>query len=111
MKEKSKNRDLFVTDIDFTAEEEDLRKLFSVCGTVKNIHLITDPKSGTFRGCAFVNMSTAAEAKEAINLLDGTLLLERCIGVQEARPKGAASTTGAAREPSPKGKRPRGRRR
>ena len=46
MDKKPANKDLFVTDIDFDAEEADLHKLFSVCGTVKLINQLTDPKTG-----------------------------------------------------------------
>lgn len=111
MKKKATNKDLFITDIDFNAGEEDLHKLFSICGKIKNIHLITDAKSGVFRGCAFVSMATAEEAKDALNMLDGTLLLDRCIGVQEARPKGSTAGAESGTEKPRREKRPRGRRR
>ena len=91
MKNKSKNKDIFVGDISFDAGEEDLRKLFSVCGTVRSINLLTDPRSGKFSGRAFVRMSTDAEAKEAVNMLDGTLLINRCIRVSAARDKPVAA--------------------
>lgn len=82
------SKELFVRDISFDAGEEDLRKLFSVIGRVTSVHLITDKQSGQFRGSAFIRMSSEAEAKAAINDLDGTLLLNRCISVQAARGKG-----------------------
>lgn len=90
MKTKSTSKDLYVADISYDAEEEDLHKLFSLCGKVRAIHMITDQKSGQFKGCAFVHMGNAAEAREAINTLDGTYLLNRCISVTEALPRKAA---------------------
>ena len=66
MKQKSLEKDLFVADIAFEAEEEDLLKLFAVCGTVRAIHMMTDQRTGKFKGCAFIKMSTAAEAKEIL---------------------------------------------
>jgi RNA recognition motif-containing protein len=86
MKEKSTNKDLYITDISFEVEEEDLQKLFSICGTVKTIYMMTDQKSGLFKGTAFVHMATAAEAREAL-MLDGTRLIDRCISVRAALPK------------------------
>lgn len=86
MKEKTTNKDLYITDISFEAEEEDLQKLFAICGTVRSIYMMTDQKSGLFKGTAFVHMATAAEAREAI-MLDGTRLIDRCISVSAARPK------------------------
>ncbi len=110
MKEKSKSKDLYIGELSFEAEEEDLQKLFSLCGTVRAIHMITDPKTGHSKGCAFVHMSTAAEAKDAINTLDGTRLINRCISVTEARPrKPAVPKAEKAKEKSPHEPRPRGR--
>lgn len=90
MKEKSTNKDLYITDISFEVEEEDLQKLFAICGTVRSIYMMTDQKSGLFKGTAFVHMATAAEAREAL-MLDGTRLIDRCISVRAALPKKPAA--------------------
>jgi RNA recognition motif-containing protein len=90
MKNKNEKKDLFVTDIDFEATEEEIHKLFSVCGTVLQINLLSDKKSGKFTGCAFIRMSSVAEAKDAILHLDEAMLLERCIRVKAVRPKPTA---------------------
>ena len=90
MKNKNENKDLFVTDIAFEAVEADVHKLFSVCGTVRLVNLLTDKKSGKFTGCAFVRMSTGAEARDAINMLDEAQLFERSIRVKAVRPKPTA---------------------
>lgn len=80
-------RDVYVSNLPFEVTEEDLRNLFSVSGTVKSIRLLNDPRSGQFRGTAFVQMANAAEAKDAIVTLDGALLLKRLIRVTAALPK------------------------
>ena len=90
MKVKPTIKDLYVANLSFETEEEDLQKLFAICGTVRTIHMITDPKSGLSKGCAFVHMTTAAEAKEAITTLDGTSLHKRCISVTAALPRKTA---------------------
>jgi RNA recognition motif-containing protein len=87
MKAKKPIKDIFVADISFEATEEDLHKLFSVCGTVRSIHMLTDPKNGNFKGVAFIRMATDAENREAINMLDGTRLIDRCITVSAAKSK------------------------
>ena len=87
MSNKSKVKEIYVGDISFEVEEEDLHKLFSVCGTVRAINMLKDVKTGNFKGQAFIRMATDAEAKEAINMLDGTRLLNRCISVSAARDK------------------------
>lgn len=105
MKEKSSSRDLYVADISFEAVEEDLHKLFSLCGTVRAIHMINDQKTGHFKGCAFVHMNNPAEAREAINTLDGTYLINRCISVSQALPRAPGpprKKTGSAKPPAAK---------
>lgn len=79
-------KQLYVTNISFQATEEDLRRLFTVAGTVKNIKLLADEKTGKFRGCGFVEMANAAQAKEAVDCLDEALLIDRQLSVVEARP-------------------------
>jgi RNA recognition motif-containing protein len=80
-------RELYVRHISDKADEYELRKLFAVVGAVSSVHLVTDPETGRFKGCAFVRMASDAEAKEAIDTLDGALLIDRVIAVAEARPQ------------------------
>lgn len=80
-------KELYVGSISPKATEEDIRKLFSVVGTVTSIHLITDPETGQFKECGYVRMSSADETKDAIETLDGALLVNRVITVSEARPQ------------------------
>ena len=87
MKIPVSSRELYVSEISFSAEEEDLRKLFVLFGTVNSVHMVKDPKSGLFKGSAFIRMATPAQAKDALNSLDGTYLIDRCISVTAARPK------------------------
>jgi RNA recognition motif-containing protein len=109
-KHKTKGKDIYVTDISFDVEEEDLRKLFSVCGTVRSVHMLTDAKTGHFNGRAFVSMASDAQTKDAINTLDGTRLVNRCISVSEARAKQETEEP-AVEEVKEKQRRPRPKRR
>lgn len=77
---------LYLGNISFRATEDDIRKLFSVSGTVTSVHLVTDPGTGQSKGFAFVEMATAKEAGDAIETLNGALLLDRLLMVSEARP-------------------------
>jgi RNA recognition motif-containing protein len=81
------SKDLYVRQISADATEEDLRKLFAVCGKVTYVHMVKDAKSGEFVGCAFVKMSSEAEARDAIVTLDGALLINRTISVIAALPQ------------------------
>lgn len=78
-------RELYVGSLPFETTEEELAKLFSVCGTVQSVHIITDKESGRSKGCGYVKMTTLEEAKDAVNSLDGALLEGRLITVSEAR--------------------------
>lgn len=112
MKEKPTIKDLYVANLSFETEEEELQKLFAICGTVRAIHMVNDQKTGLPRGCAFVHMTTAAEAKDAITTLDGTSLDKRIISVTAALPRktaNPAAKTGTPEKPQ-RSKRPPKRR-
>ncbi len=78
---------IFIGNLDFTATEEQLRTLFAVYGAVETVTIVKDRDTGEPRGFAFVEMPQAAEAQAAISSLDGVLLNERALRVNEARPK------------------------
>lgn len=80
-------KDLYVRNISSQASEDDLRKLFAVCGKVTYVHMVKDAKSGEFANCAYVKMASEAEARDAIVTLDDALLIDRTIQVVAARPQ------------------------
>lgn len=79
--------EVYLGQLSGSVTKEEVRKLFSVVGTVTSVHLVTDPGSGEFRGCGYVRMSTEDEAREAIDLLNGAMLGDRLIVVKNAPPK------------------------
>ncbi len=79
--------EVYVGQISGTVTEDEMRKLFSVVGTVESVHLVTDSGTGASRGCGYVRMSTDEEAREAIDLLNGAKLGDRQIVVKNAPPK------------------------
>jgi RNA recognition motif-containing protein len=78
--------ELYIGNLSAQATEEDLIKLFSICGTVTGVHLIRDVATREFKGCGYVKMSTAAEMRDAIETLNDALLVDKVIRVSEARP-------------------------
>lgn len=78
-------RELYIGNLPYETTEDDLRRLFSVAGTVQSVHIITDKDSGKSKGCGYVKMTTPTEAKDAIDSLDGALVDSRLIHVSEAR--------------------------
>jgi RNA recognition motif-containing protein len=81
------SKELYVGHISDNASEEDLRKLFSVMGTVTSVHLIVDPETNEFKHCGYVRMASGIDLKEVAETLDGALLVDRVITVSIARPQ------------------------
>jgi len=88
------SKELYVGSLSLDVTEYDLEKLFSVSGRVTSIHLICDNKTGEFKGCGYVRMSSEAEAKDAIASLDGAMLIDRRITVSIANPQKIKSQGG-----------------
>ena len=84
--------EVYVGHISGTVTEDELRKLFTVVGTVTSVHLVIDSTTGESRGCGYVRMSTEDEAREAIDLLDGAKLGDLQIVVKNAPPKNIKKT-------------------
>lgn len=78
---------IYVGNLSYTTNEEDLRTLFAQAGTVKSVSLIRDRDTGRSKGFAFVEMETQAEAQKAVSLLNGVQVQERALTVNLARPR------------------------
>jgi cold-inducible RNA-binding protein len=78
---------LYVGSISFNATEESLQELFTSIGEVESVKIITDQDTGRSKGFGFVEMSSAEDAKKAIDQLNGTKFMERALIVNEARPQ------------------------
>ena len=78
---------LYVGNLPFNINEDDVRDLFEPHGTVHSVRLITDRETGRRRGFGFVEMDEqgAVAAKEA---LDGTDFGGRNLRVDDAREQG-----------------------
>ena len=80
-------KNIFVGNLDFGATEDQIRALFEAYGAVDRVSLMRDRDTGRSRGFAFVEMTNANEADQAIAGLNGTNLGGRALNVNEARPK------------------------
>ena len=76
---------LYVGNLSFDSTEADLTDLFGRHGSVESVAVITDRETGRARGFAFVEMSEASAAQDAIRALDGTDFGGRSIKVNEAQ--------------------------
>lgn len=80
------NKRIYVGNLPYTANEDEVRELFSRYGEVASVHLITDRETGRPRGFGFVEMP-ADDADEAISALDGKDMGGRQLRINEARPR------------------------
>jgi RNA recognition motif-containing protein len=77
---------LYVGNLPFSADEQQVRELFSQNGrTVNDVRLITDRDTGRPRGFGFVEMGSSEEADGAIRDLNGFDMGGRALTVNEAR--------------------------
>ncbi len=81
------NTKLFVGNLSFNTTENDLQDAFAAHGAVTEANLMMDRATGRPRGFGFVTMGSTEEAQTAINALNGAMLGDRNITVNEARPK------------------------
>ena len=78
---------IYVSNLSFNVQDEDLREFFAPYGEVTSAKIITDKFTGKSRGFGFVEMSDDAAAQKAISELDNGTVDGRNIKVTEARPK------------------------
>ena|SRR5438067_1557083 len=78
---------IYVSNLSFNIQDEDLREFFTEYGEVTSAKVITDKFTGKSRGFGFVEMSDDTAAKKAIAELDQASVDNRTIRVMEAKPK------------------------
>lgn len=78
---------LYVGNLSTEVSQEDLQLTFEAFGQVTSAKVITDKFSGRSKGFGFVEMPVEAEAKSAMNSLNGKELKGQTLNVNEARPK------------------------
>jgi RNA recognition motif-containing protein len=76
---------IYVSNLGFTVQVEDLKKLFSSYGIVTSIAIIMDKITNRSRGFAFVDMPENGEAEKAILALNGVMLDGRVLKVNESK--------------------------
>lgn len=82
---------LYVGGLPYSLTSEGLGRHFAQCGAVESASVVTDRISGQSRGFGFVELSTEAEAKAAVEILNGQMLEGRRLKVELANPQGSRS--------------------
>ena len=78
---------IYVSNLSFNVQDEDLREFFTEYGEVTSAKVITDKFTGKSRGFGFVEMPDNEAAQKAIAELDNGIVEGRTIKVMEAKPK------------------------
>ena len=99
-----KNR-LYVGNLSYDSTAESLRAAFQECGTVGDLHIVTDRETGRARGFAFVTMGTEAEASYAVERMNNSMMDGRAlrVNIAEDRPRGGGGGGGFGGDRSSRG--------
>jgi RNA recognition motif-containing protein len=77
---------LYVGNLPFSATESSLTSAFGSVGSVESAKIISDRDTGRSKGFGFIEMSTEAEARDAIAKFNGNDFEGRPLTVTEAKP-------------------------
>ncbi len=91
---------IYVGNLSYEVNREDLNEVFGEYGTVKRVHIPTDRETGRVRGFAFVEMESEADEDKAIEALDGAEWMDRSLKVNKARPREDRNSFGGGRRNS-----------
>ena len=83
---------IFVGNLPFRAEREDVLQLFAPFGEVLNCSLPLERDTGRKRGFAFVEMADGTIESTAIDGLQGTELMGRPLRINKAEPRGSGGS-------------------
>jgi RNA recognition motif-containing protein len=78
---------IYVSNLSFAVQDEDLREFFAEYGEVTSAKVIMDKYTNRSKGFGFVEMPDDAAAQKAIAELDGGMVEGRAIKVMVAKPR------------------------
>jgi RNA recognition motif-containing protein len=87
-------RKLYVGNLAFGVNDQDLQELFAQAGVCQSSSVITDRDTGKSRGFGFVEMGSDDDAQKAIAQFNGQELKGRAIKVNEAKERERGSNGG-----------------
>ncbi|EHJ49343.1 RNP-1 like RNA-binding protein [Solidesulfovibrio carbinoliphilus subsp. oakridgensis] len=93
------SKKLYVGNLPFSTNEDEIRDMFSAYGEVQSVNLIVDRETGRLRGFGFVEMTTEG-ADAAMEALNGKAFGGRDLRINEAQerqPRQGMGGSGAPR--------------
>jgi len=91
---------IYVSNLSFAVQDEDLREFFAEYGEVSSAKVIMDKYTNRSKGFGFVEMPDDAAAQKAIAELDGGMVEGRAIKVMVAKPREERSNNNNNGKPS-----------
>lgn len=88
---------IFVGNLPFRAEQEDVAELFAPFGEVSSCSLPLERDTGRKRGFAFVEMGDEAAEAKAVEALQGAELMGRPLRINKAEPRTGGGGGGGPR--------------
>ena len=79
--------DIYVGNLPYTAQDQDLKEFFEAYGTVTSARVIMDRSTGQSKGFGFVEMPERDQALTAIEQANGQDFMGRPLRVNESRPR------------------------
>ena len=84
---RTRNMDIYVGNLPYTATEEDVTDLFAAYGPVERVKIITDRETGRSKGFAFVTLGDQSQLNASIEALNGHDFQGRALRVNASEPK------------------------
>ncbi|MFT3702732.1 MAG: RNA-binding protein [Agriterribacter sp.] len=78
---------IYVSNLGYSVQDEDLNKLFSAYGNVSSAKVISDKFTGRSKGFGFVEMNDKRAGEMAVKELNGKMIDGRSVKVSEAKAK------------------------
>lgn len=96
---------IYVGNLSFDTQEDELKELFEGFGAVESAKIISDQFTGRSRGFGFVEMTDRAEGMKAIEELNAKDFGGRSLRVNEAKPRRGGGGGGGGRGRDDRGSR------
>ena len=76
---------LYIGNLHYNVNEEELKEIFKEYGEVLSVTIITDKYTGRSKGFGFIEMLNDEEANKAIDNLNGTEIHGRKVIINQAK--------------------------
>jgi nucleolar protein 12 len=83
-KEHDQSKAVFVGNLGFSVEEDEVRQHFSRCGLISDVRIVRDSKTGMGKGFCYINFHKKDSVETALDLLSGSQLSGRTLRVSRS---------------------------